>query len=55
MIPGGVNFAACIFIFGGEVMSKMTFYFAINVLFAVEIPQSGYSRKLAAELRAKSH
>ena len=30
-------------------MSKTTFYFAVIVLFAVEIIQSGYSRKLAAE------
>jgi len=30
-------------------MSKSTFYFSVIVLFAVEIIQSGYSRKLAAE------
>ncbi|MEO0359298.1 MAG: tellurium resistance protein TerC, partial [Pseudomonadota bacterium] len=30
-------------------MSKTTFYFAVIVLFAVEIIQSGYSRKLSAE------
>ena len=30
-------------------MSKTTFYFSVIVLFAVEIIQSGYSRKLAAE------
>lgn len=33
-------------------MSKSTFYFAVVVLFAVEILQSGYSRKLEAERRA---
>lgn len=35
-------------------MSKTTFYFSVVVLFAVEIIQSGYSRKLAAE-RASHH
>ncbi|GAA6208017.1 TerC family protein [Cognatishimia sp. WU-CL00825] len=37
--------------FGYEVipMSKTTFYFSVLVLFAVEIIQSGYSRKLNAE------
>ncbi len=30
-------------------MSKTTFYFSVIVLFAVEIIQSGYSRKLSAE------
>ncbi|PTX54145.1 putative tellurium resistance membrane protein TerC [Litoreibacter ponti] len=30
-------------------MSKSTFYFSVIVLFAVEIIQSGYARKLAAE------
>jgi predicted tellurium resistance membrane protein TerC len=41
-------------IFGYELlpMSKTTFYFSVIVLFAVEILQSGYSRKLAAERRA---
>ncbi len=34
-------------------MSKSTFYFAVVVLFAVEILQSGYSRKLAAERQAE--
>lgn len=40
--------------FGYEVipMSKTTFYFSVIVLFAVEILQSGYSRKLNAERRA---
>ena len=40
--------------FGYEVipMSKTTFYFSVIVLFAVEILQSGYSRKLAAERAA---
>ncbi|GFE65608.1 TerC family protein [Litoreibacter roseus] len=33
-------------------MSKSTFYFAVIVLFAVEIIQSGYRRKLDAERRA---
>ncbi len=33
-------------------MSKTTFYFSVLVLVAVEIIQSGYSRKLAAERRA---
>jgi predicted tellurium resistance membrane protein TerC len=39
--------------FGYEVvpMSKTTFYFSVIVLFAVEILQSGYSRKLSAERR----
>ncbi|MGR3322553.1 MAG: TerC family protein, partial [Pseudooceanicola sp.] len=44
--------------FGYEVvpMSKTTFYFSVVVLFAVEIIQSGYSRKLAAERQAgKGH
>jgi predicted tellurium resistance membrane protein TerC len=35
-------------------MSKTTFYFSVVVLFVVEIIQSGYSRKLAAE-RASHH
>jgi len=35
-------------------MSKSTFYFSVLVLVAVEIIQSGYSRKLAAERRAQS-
>lgn len=40
--------------FGYEVvpMSKTTFYFSVVVLFAVEILQSGYSRKLNAERRS---
>ncbi|MFU1479317.1 TerC family protein [Roseovarius sp. C7] len=40
--------------FGYEVvpMSKTTFYFSVIVLFAVEIIQSGYTRKLNAERRA---
>ena len=33
-------------------MSKTTFYFSVVVLVLVEIVQSGYSRKLAAERRA---
>lgn len=43
-------------VFGYEVvpMSKSTFYFSVLVLVAVEIIQSGYSRKLAAE-RAANH
>ena len=32
-----------------EPMAKSTFYFSIFVLFAVEIIQSGYQKKLAAE------
>lgn len=35
-------------------MSKATFYFSVLVLVAVEIIQSGYSRKLAAERKAQS-
>ena len=35
-------------------MSKTTFYFSILVLVAVEVIQSGYSRKLAAERRAQA-
>ncbi|UYV39488.1 tellurium resistance protein TerC [Rhodobacteraceae bacterium D3-12] len=40
--------------FGYEVvpMSKSTFYFSVIVLFAVEILQSGYSRKLNSERKA---
>ncbi len=36
-------------------MSKSTFYFSIVVLVAVELIQSGYSRKLAAERSSQSH
>ena len=40
--------------FGYEVVpSKTTFYFSVIVLFAVEIIQSGYTRKLNAERRAQ--
>lgn len=41
--------------FGYEVvpMSKTTFYFSVAVLFIVEILQSGYARKLAAERSAE--
>ncbi|WP_342076289.1 TerC family protein [Yoonia sp. SS1-5] len=41
-------------IFGKEIvpMSKSTFYFSVVVLFAVEIIQSGYTRKLNAERAA---
>lgn len=35
-------------------MSKTTFYFSVVVLVIVEIVQSGYSRKLAAERKAHS-
>lgn len=45
-------------IFGYELipMSKTTFYFSVIVLFAVEIIQSGYSRKLDRERqRGNSH
>ena len=40
-------------VFGYEVipMSKTTFYFSVLVLVAVEIIQSGYTRKLNAERR----
>ncbi len=43
-------------IFGYEIipMSKSTFYFSIAVLVLVEIIQSGYSRKLAAERKTQS-
>ncbi|WP_322867000.1 TerC family protein [Aquicoccus sp. G2-2] len=46
--------AMALHFFGYEVvpMSKTTFYFSVIVLFAVEILQSGYSRKLNAERRA---
>ncbi|MDQ7070868.1 MAG: tellurium resistance protein TerC [Rhodobacterales bacterium] len=42
-------------VFGHEVipMSKATFYFAVLVLFAVEILQSGYKRKLDLERAPK--
>ncbi|MGH1465902.1 MAG: TerC family protein [Cognatishimia sp.] len=42
--------------FGYEVipMSKTTFYFSVLVLFAVEIIQSGYTRKLNAERTAQT-
>ena len=35
-------------------MSKTTFYFSVLVLVAVEVIQSGYSRKLAAERKAQA-
>jgi predicted tellurium resistance membrane protein TerC len=43
-------------LFGHELvpMSKSTFYFSIAVLVAVEVIQSGYARKLAAERAAQS-
>ncbi len=42
--------------FGHEVipMSKTTFYFSVLVLVAVEVIQSGYSRKLNAERQAET-
>src|SRR6056297_3026550 len=42
-------------IFGQEIvpMSKSTFYFSVVVLFAVEILQTGYKRKLNAERQAR--
>ncbi|MFV2038265.1 MAG: tellurium resistance protein TerC, partial [Paracoccaceae bacterium] len=42
-------------IFGRELipMSKTTFYFSVLVLVAVEVIQSGYSRKLAAQRSAQ--
>ncbi|MGC8203677.1 TerC family protein [Aliiroseovarius sp. PTFE2010] len=44
-------------VFGHEIvpMSKSTFYFSVVVLVAVEVIQSGYSRKLAAERAARNH
>ena len=44
-------------VFGKEIvpMSKSTFYFAVIVLVAVEVIQSGYSRKLAMERRSQNH
>lgn len=44
-------------LFGYEVipMSKTTFYFSVLVLVAVEVIQSGYSRKLNAERRMGRH
>lgn len=43
-------------VFGKEIipMSKSTFYFSVIVLVAVEIIQSGYSRKLDAERAARA-
>jgi predicted tellurium resistance membrane protein TerC len=48
------NEALNIKVFGKEIipMSKSTFYFSVVVLVAVEIIQSGYSRKLNAERKA---
>uniref|UniRef100_UPI0040479F66 TerC family protein n=1 Tax=Yoonia sp. TaxID=2212373 RepID=UPI0040479F66 len=48
------NDALNIRVFDTEIipMSKSTFYFSVIVLFAVEILQSGYSRKLNAERKA---
>ncbi len=48
------NDALALKLFGHEVvpMSKSTFYFSVIVLFAVEILQSGYSRKLTRERNA---
>lgn len=48
---------AALKLFGQEVipMSKTTFYFSVVVLFAVEILQTGYSRKLEAERTAGSN
>lgn len=45
---------AALKVFGQEIvpMSKSTFYFSVVVLVAVEILQSGYSRKLNAERKA---
>ena len=43
-------------LFGYEIipMSKTTFYFSVLVLVAVEVIQSGYSRKLNAERRSET-
>lgn len=48
--------ALAIHVFGYEIvpMSKSTFYFSVLVLFAVEIIQSGYSRKLSAQRKAQA-
>jgi predicted tellurium resistance membrane protein TerC len=48
------NEALNIKLFGKEIipMSKSTFYFSVVVLVAVEVIQSGYSRKLNAERKA---
>ena len=48
------NEALNIKLFGQEIipMSKSTFYFSVVVLVAVEVIQSGYSRKLNAERKA---
>lgn len=50
------NEALNIKVFGKEIipMSKSTFYFSVIVLVAVEVIQSGYSRKLDAERAAQS-
>ncbi len=47
--------ALAIHVFGYPIipMSKSTFYFSVIVLFAVEIIQSGYARKLSAERMAE--
>lgn len=48
--------ALALHVFGYEIvpMSKTTFYFSVIVLVAVEIIQSGYTRKLNAERRTAS-
>ncbi|MEM7616297.1 MAG: tellurium resistance protein TerC, partial [Pseudomonadota bacterium] len=46
---GGHEAHLHLFGYAVEPMAKSTFYFSIAVLFLVEIVQSGYQRKLAAE------
>ena len=49
--------ALLIKVFGHEIvpMSKSTFYFSVIVLVAVEVIQSGYSRKLSLERKSQAH
>lgn len=49
------NDAIAIKVFGYDIvpMSKSTFYFSVIVLVAVEVIQSGYSRKLTAQRQAQ--
>lgn len=53
-VPHDEAKAMALHLFGQEIvpMSKSTFYFAVVVLFAVEILQMGYTRKLNAERKA---
>lgn len=56
-VPHDQAHHAALKLFGHEIvpMSKSTFYFSVLVLFAVEILQTGYQRKLEAERRATQH